>query len=121
MGFGARLGPPFRDMFLSGASEMTDVVNLGVEVGYSHFLRPDRRWLFAGALVSADQFRIGPNSLEALYVVPRVGVRVPLWRGFFVEPSIGVALRVASSEATDGVGVRRVAPVFLLPLGHDFR
>lgn len=117
MALATKLAPPFRDMLLSGADDVGAPLNLGVELGYSYFLRANRRWWFVGGLVSADRYRVGDARLDALYVVPRVGARVPLGHRFFLEPSLGLALRVVASEPVDGIEVRRIAPVFLLPVG----
>ena len=120
MAFGAKLPPTFRDMLLSDAGDSTPV-NLGVELGYSYYLRPDRKWLFLGALISADQYRSDDrDTLNALYLVPRAGVRIPIYKGLFVEPSVGLAIRAAASDPADGMGVRRLAPVLLIPVGMSF-
>ncbi len=121
MGLATRLAPAFRDLLLSGANSADKPLNLGAELGYNYFLRPERHWWFVGGLFSYDQYRRdGRSNLNALYVVPRAGVRVPLGSRFFIEPSIGVALRLISSGPVNGLDARRMAPVVLLPLGVEW-
>ncbi len=135
MGFGTPLSEGYRDWFLSDADGLDVPLNWGAEVWTDYYFFESRRWLFVGTLVSMDGFVLedpttgARDTVHALYVVPRAGVRLSLpqldW--LYLEPAIGAPIKVwdDASASPHDVGVRPATwlPFFsvgvTVPLGRQ--
>lgn len=102
-------------------------MNWGAEIYFQWYPNRSRRWFFVGGLISLDGFEMRPESggetqtSIALYVAPRVGIRIPIFVDYiFFEPSFGAAIRVFDSGPTIGdnrVRTQVLAPITFLSLG----
>ena len=127
MGFATPLPGQFRDTFLTGAAGHQVTLNWGAEIYGQWYASPSRRGWFAGGLVSLDGFGLKDqatdtkHNVHALYIAPRVGLRIPLggeW--FFFEPSLGAAMRLWDDSLGNDAAVihaQPIAPLTFLTLG----
>ena len=104
MGFGTKLNHMTKHYVMDNAEELR-VFNWGVELYTDYYFKQDHRGLFLGLFLSLNGYRFNkipaPQTILALYAVPRIGYRIYLPKklhAFYIQPSLTLALKVWGDE-----------------------
>lgn len=80
-GFGTKLGHMSKHYLLENAEELK-VFNWGVELYSDYYFKQNHRGLFFGLLVGLNGYQFSeipnPQTIHALYAIPRIGYRIYL-------------------------------------------
>ena len=104
MGFGTKLNHMTKHYLIENAEELA-VYNWGIELYSDYYFKQNHRGLFLGLLLSLNGFRFNeipnPQTILALYAVPRIGYRIYLpkkLKAFYFQPSLTVSFKVWDNE-----------------------
>ncbi len=104
MGFGTKLDHMTKHYLIENAEGLA-VYNWGVELYSDYYFKQNHRGLFLGLLLSINGFRFNdipnPQTILALYAVPRIGYRIYLpkkLKAFYFQPSLTVPFKVWDNE-----------------------
>jgi len=98
------IADPSKHYLIENAEELA-VYNWGVELYSDYYFKQNHRGLFLGLLLSLNGFRFNdipnPQTILALYAVPRIGYRIYLpkkLKAFYFQPSLTVPFKVWDNE-----------------------
>ena len=104
MGFGTKLTHMTKHYLLENAEEL-EVFNWGIELYSDYYFKQYHRGLFLGLLLSLNGYRFNeipnPQTILALYAVPRIGYRIYLpikFKAFYFQPSLTLPLKFWDNE-----------------------
>ncbi len=104
MGFGTKLGHMSKHYLMENAEDL-EVFNWGFELYSDYYFKQNHRGLFLGLLLSLNGYQFNeipsPQTIHALYAVPRIGYRIYLpkkLKAFYFQPSLTVPFKVWDDE-----------------------
>ncbi len=100
MGFGINLNHLMKHYLIENADEL-EIFNWGVELYADYYFKQSHRGLFLGSFLSLNGYSFNdvpvPQTLHALYAVPRIGYRIYLpkkLKSFYIQPALTFQIKV---------------------------